>query len=171
VLGQIVTLLLPAITAAAQSGNLMNWVRSNNTSQLTASLLSSARWIVRLRTNNPLERILREIRRRTRVVGAPSRRTSSASDKSASRSWRKSGGESRRAERREGRAHRVSGARQRCGGVEKYSSIASRQAPEHGSTAISPEADSRISATAFSAQLMQTPARSIPQPVQLQLDL
>jgi hypothetical protein len=53
VLGQIATLLLPAITAAAQSGNLMNWVRSNNTSQLTASLLSSARWIVRLRTNNP----------------------------------------------------------------------------------------------------------------------
>jgi hypothetical protein len=51
-------------------------------------------------------------------------------------------------------AHRVSGARQRSGGVEKYSSIASRQAPEHGSTAIS-----------------QTPARSIPQPVQLQLDL
>jgi hypothetical protein len=42
----------------------------------------------------------------------------------------------RRAERREGRAHRVSGARQRSGGVEKYSSIASRQAPEHGSTAI-----------------------------------
>jgi hypothetical protein len=31
----------------------------------------------------------------------------------------------------------VSGARQRSGGVEKYSSIASRQAPEHGSTAIS----------------------------------
>jgi hypothetical protein len=28
----------------------------------------------------------------------------------------------------------VSGARQRSGGVEKYSSIASRQAPEHGST-------------------------------------
>jgi hypothetical protein len=65
----------------------------------------------------------------------------------------------------------VSGARQRSGGVEKYSSIASRQAPEHGSTAISPEPDSRISAAIFSAQLMQTPARSIPQPVQLQLDL
>jgi hypothetical protein len=68
-------------------------------------------------------------------------------------------------------AHRVSGARQRSGGVEKYSSIASRQAPEHGSTAISSEPDSRISAAVFSAQLMQTPARSIPQPVQLQLDL
>jgi len=70
----------------------------------------------------------------------------------------------------DGRAHRVSGARQRSGGVEKYSSIASRQAPEHGSTAISPGPDSRISAAAFSAQLMQTPARSTPQPVQLQLD-
>jgi len=66
----------------------------------------------------------------------------------------------------------VSGARrQRSGGVEKYSSITSRQAPEHGSTAISPGPDSRISAAVFSAQLMQTPARSIPQPVQLQFDL
>ena len=65
----------------------------------------------------------------------------------------------------------VSGARQRSGGVEKYSSIASRQAPEHGSTASSSEPDWRISAAIFSAQLMQTPARSIPQPVQLQLDL
>ena len=65
----------------------------------------------------------------------------------------------------------VSGARQRSGGVEKYSSIASRQAPEHGSTASSRAPDSRISAAIFSAQLMQTPARSIPQPVQLQLDL
>ena len=65
----------------------------------------------------------------------------------------------------------VSGARQRSGGVEKYSSIASRQVPEHGSTAISPGPPSRISAAVFSAQLMQTPARSIPQPVQLQLDL
>src|SRR5499426_3761117 len=64
----------------------------------------------------------------------------------------------------------VSGARQRSGGVEKYSSIASRQAPEHGSAASSPGLDSRISAAIFSAQLMQTPARSIPQPVQLQLD-
>ena len=63
------------------------------------------------------------------------------------------------------------GARQRSGGVEKYSSIASRQAPEHGSAASSPRPDSRISAAIFSAQLMQTPARSIPQPVQLQLDL
>ncbi len=70
-----------------------------------------------------------------------------------------------------GEAHRVSGARQRSGGVEKYSSIASRQAPEHGSTASPSEPDSRISAAVFSAQLMQTPARSIPQPVQLQLDL
>src|SRR5262249_19381308 len=65
----------------------------------------------------------------------------------------------------------VSGARQRSGGVEKYSSIASRQAPEHGSTATSPGLDSMISAAVFSAQLMQTPARSIPQPVQLPLDL
>src|SRR5215831_2911015 len=63
------------------------------------------------------------------------------------------------------------GARQRSGGVEKYSSIASRQAPEHGSAASSPGPDSRISAAIFSAQLMQTPARSNPQPVQLQLDL
>jgi hypothetical protein len=55
--------------------------------------------------------------------------------------------------------------------VEKYSSIASRQAPEHGSAASSLVLDSRISAAIFSAQLMQTPARSIPQPVQLQLDL
>jgi hypothetical protein len=37
--------------------------------------------------------------------------------------------------------------------------------------ASSPGLDSRISAAIFSAQLMQTPARSIPQPVQLQLDL
>jgi hypothetical protein len=73
--------------------------------------------------------------------------------------------------RHDGSAHRVSGARQRSGGVEKYSSIASRQAPEHGSTANSSEPDSRITAATFSAQLMQTPARSIPQPVQLQLDL
>jgi hypothetical protein len=65
----------------------------------------------------------------------------------------------------------VSGARQRSGGVEKYSSIASQQAPECGSTAISPWPDSRISAAVFSAQLMRTSARSIPQPVQLQLDL
>jgi hypothetical protein len=65
----------------------------------------------------------------------------------------------------------VSGARQRSGGVEKYSSIASRQAPEHGSTGSSWGPDSRIRAAVFSAQLMQTPARSIPQPVQLQLDL
>jgi hypothetical protein len=65
----------------------------------------------------------------------------------------------------------VSGARQRPGGVEEDSSIASRQAPEHGSTASSLGPDSRISAATFSAQLMQTPARSIPQPVQLQLGL
>jgi hypothetical protein len=62
----------------------------------------------------------------------------------------------------------VSGARQRSDGVEKYSSIASRQAPEHGSTASSCGPDARISAATLSAQLMQTPARSIPQPVQLQ---
>ena len=65
----------------------------------------------------------------------------------------------------------VSGARHRSGGVEKYNSIASRQAPEHGSTASSLGPDSGISAAVFSAQLMQAPARSIPQPVQLQLDL
>jgi hypothetical protein len=65
----------------------------------------------------------------------------------------------------------VSGARQRSAGVEKYSPIASRHAPEHGSMASSLGSDSRISAAIFSAQLMQTPARSIPQPVQLQLDL
>jgi hypothetical protein len=65
----------------------------------------------------------------------------------------------------------MSGARQRSGGVEKYNSIASRQAPEHGSVANSPGPDPRISAAIFSAQLMQTPARSIPQPVQLQLGL
>src|SRR5262249_50604772 len=63
------------------------------------------------------------------------------------------------------------GAGLRAGGVEKYSSIASRQAPEHGSMASSVGPDSRISAAIFSAQLMQSPARSIPQPVQLQLDL
>src|SRR5436190_22985958 len=55
----------------------------------------------------------------------------------------------------------------RAGG---YRSIALRRAPEHGSTAMSPGPDSKISAAMFSAQLMQTPARSIPQPVQLQLD-
>src|SRR5262245_46560585 len=65
----------------------------------------------------------------------------------------------------------VIGARQRSDGREKYCSIASRQAPEHGSTTSSLEPDSRISAAVFSAQLMQTPARSIPQPVQLQLHL
>jgi hypothetical protein len=65
----------------------------------------------------------------------------------------------------------VSDARQRSAGVEKYNSIASRQAPEHGSTASSSGPDWTISAAIFSAQLMQTPARSIPQPVQLQLDL
>jgi hypothetical protein len=65
----------------------------------------------------------------------------------------------------------VSDARQRSGGVEKYSWSASRQAPEHGSTVISPGPDSKITAAAFSAQLMQTPASSIPQPVQLQLEL
>src|SRR5436190_2743885 len=32
--------------------------------------------------------------------------------------------------------HRVSGTRQRSGGMEKYSSVASRQAPEHGSNCI-----------------------------------
>src|SRR5262245_46796403 len=62
----------------------------------------------------------------------------------------------RRRRCRGGCAHPVSGARQRSGGVEKYSSIASRQAPEHGSTASSPPV-SRISAAVFSAQLMQTP--------------
>src|SRR5262249_50929863 len=65
----------------------------------------------------------------------------------------------------------VSGARQRSGGVEQYSSTAPRQAPEPGSTAISPGPPSRISPAFFPAQLMQPPARSIPQPVQLQLDL
>jgi hypothetical protein len=45
------------------------------------------------------------------------------------------------------------GARQRSGGVEKYSSIASRQAPEQGSAASSPGPDSRISAAIYSAQL------------------
>jgi hypothetical protein len=67
--------------------------------------------------------------------------------------------------------HHVTDTRQRSGGVEKYSSIASRQAPEHGSTASSCRPDSRMSAAILSAQSMQTPARSIPQPVQLQLDL
>ena len=43
--------------------------------------------------------------------------------------------------------------------TEQYSSIASRQAPEHGSTASSPRPDSRISAA---AQLMQTPAAEHP---------
>src|SRR5262249_43668205 len=41
---------------------------------------------------------------------------------------------------------------------------------EQGTGRLSPGPDSRISAAVFSAQLMQTPARSIPQPVQLQLD-
>ena len=40
----------------------------------------------------------------------------------------------------------VSGARRRSGGVEKYSSIASRQASEHGSTASSLGPDSKIRA-------------------------
>jgi hypothetical protein len=58
----------------------------------------------------------------------------------------------------------VSGARQRSDGVEKYSSIASRQTPEHGSAASSPRPDSRISAATFSAQLMQTLPRSFRSP-------
>ena len=65
----------------------------------------------------------------------------------------------------------VSGARQRSDGVEKYRSIALAAALEQGSTASSCGPGLRISAAIFSAQLMQTPARSIPQPVQLQLDL
>jgi hypothetical protein len=65
----------------------------------------------------------------------------------------------------------VTDTRQRSGGVEKYSSIASRQAPEHGSTASSCRPDWRMSAAILSAQLIQTPARSNPQPVQLQFDL
>jgi hypothetical protein len=59
-------------------------------------------------------------------------------------------------------AESARGGRQRSGGVEKYSSIASRQAPEHGSAASSPGLDSRISAAIFSAQLMQTPAHPAP---------
>jgi hypothetical protein len=62
----------------------------------------------------------------------------------------------------------VSGARQRSGGVEKYSSIASRsgaRARLDGDLSGGELEDQRR------AQLMQTPARSIPQPVQLQLDL
>jgi hypothetical protein len=63
------------------------------------------------------------------------------------------------------------GACQRSGEVEKYSSIASPQAPEHGSKVSSSGPDSRMSAAILSAQLMQTAARSNPQPVQLQLAL
>ena len=70
-----------------------------------------------------------------------------------------------------GQVSYISGARQRAGGVEKYSSIASRQAPEHRSTASSPGPDSSISAAIYSVQLLQSPARSIRQPVQFQLDL
>jgi hypothetical protein len=54
---------------------------------------------------------------------------------------------------------------------QRFNSITSRQVLEHGSTASSSGPDWTISAAIFSAQLMQTPARSIPQPVQLQLDL
>ena len=43
----------------------------------------------------------------------------------------------------------MSGARQRSGGVEKYSSIASRQAPEHGSAASSRLEDRHVFLSAF----------------------
>jgi transposase-like protein len=44
-------------------------VKENILETLTYYQFPSAHW-QRIRTNNPLERILREVRRRTRVVGA-----------------------------------------------------------------------------------------------------
>ena len=61
-----------------------------------------------------------------------------------------------------GLRERERGARQRSGGVEKYSSIASRQAPEHGSTASSPAPDSRISAAIFSGAVDADPGAEHP---------
>jgi hypothetical protein len=63
----------------------------------------------------------------------------------------------------------VSGARQRSGGVELNRLAAGARARLDGDVSGTGLEDQRRAA--FSAQLMQTPARSIPQPVQLQLDL
>lgn len=48
---------------------LAQWIEQTVTETLTFYSFPPAHWR-RVRTNNPLERIMREIRRRTRVVGA-----------------------------------------------------------------------------------------------------
>ncbi len=50
-------------------GQAAEKLRDSITETLTYYDFPSAHWL-RIRTNNPLERILREVRRRTRVVGA-----------------------------------------------------------------------------------------------------
>ena len=51
------------------ASKLADWLEQNIPEGLTVFSFPTAHWR-RIRTNNPLERIMREIRRRTRVVGA-----------------------------------------------------------------------------------------------------
>ena len=50
-------------------GKLAEWITTTVAETLAYLAFPSEHWR-RIRTNNPLERIMREIRRRTRVVGA-----------------------------------------------------------------------------------------------------
>jgi transposase-like protein len=50
-------------------GKLAEWITTTVAETLADMAFPSEHWR-RIRTNNPLERIMREIRRRTRVVGA-----------------------------------------------------------------------------------------------------
>jgi putative transposase len=50
-------------------GMLAEWISTTVSETLTSMAFPSEHWR-RIRTNNPLERIMREIRRRTRCVGA-----------------------------------------------------------------------------------------------------
>ena len=54
---------------AMRLGKAAEWVQSNIEDTLSYYRYPQTHW-VRIKTNNPLERIMREIRRRTRVVGA-----------------------------------------------------------------------------------------------------
>lgn len=54
---------------AMRLGKAAEWVESNIEETLTYYGYPQTHWL-RIKTNNPLERIMREIRRRTRVVGA-----------------------------------------------------------------------------------------------------
>ena len=50
-------------------GKLAEWISTTVSETLTSMAFPSKHWR-RIRTNNPLERIMREIRRRTRCAGA-----------------------------------------------------------------------------------------------------